>query len=100
MYSAMLQPHKWLQGSPLKRIRKAFYRFQYARRIRRHARATALRPVRRMQARTIPTMGTQMRTRKQPSSRQPIYNANLQRGKSSTPWWTSKEPLSELFKKV
>jgi len=100
MYSAMLQPPKWLQGSPLKRIRQAFYRFQYQRRIRRHARAAALRPVRRMQARTQPTMGAAMRARKQPASRQPIYNANIQPGESSTPWWTRKKPLSKLLKEV
>jgi len=100
MYSAMLQPPKWLQGSPLKRIRKAWYRFQYARRIRRHARATALRPVRRMQARTQPTMGAALRTRKQPPHGKPIYNANLQRGESSTSWWARKKPLSEILKKV
>jgi len=100
MYSAMLQPPKWLQGSPLKRLRKAWYRLQYNRRIRRHARAAALRPVRRMQARTIPTVGIKMRTRKQPPHGKPIYNANLQSGKSSTPWWTRKEPLSKLLKEV
>jgi len=100
MYSAMLQPPKWLQGSPLKQIRKALYRFQYKRRIRRHARAAALRPMRRVQARTQSTMGAALRARKQPPHGKPIYNANLQRGESSTPWWTRKEPLSELLKKV
>jgi len=100
MYSAMLQPPKWLQGSPLKRLRKTFYRFQYARRVRRHARATALRPMRRVQARTIPAVGSKMRPRKQPASRQPIYNTHIQRGQSATPWWARKKPLSELLKKV
>jgi len=100
MFSAMLQPPKWLQGSPLKQIRQAFYSFQYERRIRRHARAAALRPVRRMQARTQSTMGAALRARKQPASRQPIYNAHIQRGESATSWWARKKPLSELLKKV
>jgi len=100
MYSAMLQPPKWLQGSPLKQIRKAIYRFQYKRRIRRHARAAALRPMRRVQARTIPTMGTKMRARKQPPHGKPIYNAHIQRTKPAPEWWTRKEPLSELLKKI
>jgi len=100
MYSAMLQPPKWLQSSPLKQIRQAFYRFQYKRRIRRHARAAALRPMRRVQARTQSTVGTKMRARKQPTHGKPIYNANLQRGKSPTPWWARKKPLSKLLKEV
>ena len=100
MYSAMLQPPKWLQGSPLKRLRQAWYRFQYKRRIHRHARATALRSMRRVQARTIPTMGTKMCARKQPASKQPIYNAYIQRTKSTPEWWTRKEPLSEILKEV
>ena len=100
MFSAMLQPLKWLQGSPLKQVRKTWYRFQYQRRIRRHARLTALRPMRRLQARTIPAMGTKMRSRKQPASRQPIYNTHIQREESSTPWWACKKPLSKLLKEV
>jgi len=100
MYSAMLQPPKWLQGSPLKQIRQALYRFQYKRRIRRYAGATALRPMRRVQARTISAMGTKMRARKQPASRQPIYNAHIQPGESATPWWARKKPLSKLLKEV
>jgi len=100
MYSAMLQPPKWLQGSPLKRLRQAIRRIQYKRRIRRHARTAALRPVRRMQARTQQTMGAALRARKQPPHGKPIYNAHIQRGQSATPWWTRKEPLSELLKKI
>ena len=100
MYSAMLQPPEWIQGSPIKRIRQAIYRFQYKRRIRRHARTTALRPVHRLQARTQQTMGSALRARKQPPRGQPIYNADLQRTTSTPPWWARKEPLSELLEKV
>jgi len=100
MYSAMLQPPKWVQGSPLKQIWKTWHRIQYKRRLRRHACSAALRPVRRVQARTQSTMGAALRARKQPASRQPIYNANVQRTTSTPPWWTRKEPLSELLEKV
>ena len=96
----MLQPLNWIQSQIIKPIGKAFYRIQYKRRVRRHARATALRPMRRLQARTIPTMGAQMRARKQPSCGQRLYNAHIQRAEPSVSWWTRKKPLSKLLKEV
>ena len=100
MYSAMLQPPEWIPKSPFKRIWKTWHRIQYKRRLRRHARATALRSMHRLQARDVQAVGAPMRPRGQPASRQPIYNPDLQRGKSPNAWWSNKIRFPEVYETV